>query len=122
MGILEYDSNNSGGSWWLSDEDWEALEKAGWNVHWGNRVYGKEKLLEPVPKTGDTWLGAIAMSAAKEFNSAEEGIAEFESITGQDAAAEGCNCCGPPHNFTWYENGEVKHASAVVTETKLEWW
>lgn len=32
--VVEYDSNNSGGSWWLKDEDWAALEKAGWYVQW----------------------------------------------------------------------------------------
>jgi len=37
-GILYYDSNNSGGSWWLKDEDWKALEEAGWTVHWAMRV------------------------------------------------------------------------------------
>ncbi len=26
---IEYSSNNSGGDWWLKDEDWFALEKAG---------------------------------------------------------------------------------------------
>jgi hypothetical protein len=31
---LEYDSNNSGGRWWLGDQDWKNLEDAGWTVHW----------------------------------------------------------------------------------------
>lgn len=33
-GWIEYDSNNSGGSFWLKDEDWKALEDAGWHVNW----------------------------------------------------------------------------------------
>lgn len=33
-GIMHYDSNNSGGGWWISDEGWKALEEAGWTVHW----------------------------------------------------------------------------------------
>jgi len=32
---VEYDSNNSGGGWWLDDEDWRKLEVAGWTVNWG---------------------------------------------------------------------------------------
>jgi hypothetical protein len=32
---VEYSSNNSGGYWWLKDKDWQALEDAGWYVHWG---------------------------------------------------------------------------------------
>lgn len=31
---VEYSSNNSGGSWWLRDTDWFALEKGGWKVEW----------------------------------------------------------------------------------------
>lgn len=33
-GFISYDSNNSGGRWWLKDEDWKALEDAGWHVDW----------------------------------------------------------------------------------------
>lgn len=80
---ITYDSNNSGGNWWLSDEDWKKLEKAGWNVDW------KE----------ERFLGALATSAKKDFINIEEAKADFERITGQDPDAEGCNCCGPPHNF-----------------------
>lgn len=32
--IVEYSSNNSGGDWWLSDDDWKNLESAGWKVKW----------------------------------------------------------------------------------------
>lgn len=82
---VTYSSNNSGGSWWLNDEQWRALEKAGW------------KLSRPS-------LGAIATDAEKEFNSIREAIDEFESITGENSYEEGCECCGPPHSF--YESYE----------------
>ena len=36
---VEYRSNNSGGDWWLKDEDWKKLEKAGWYVEWGQNFY-----------------------------------------------------------------------------------
>src|SRR5690348_13992879 len=85
---VEYDSNNSGGSWWLNDEDWIALEKAGWKVEWarlehaytdeGNYVYdtdGSPKLVPHghgnnkfgasfVSKDG-RYLGALAKGAYK---------------------------------------------------------
>ena len=32
--IVEYESNNSGGDWWLSDNDWLTLARAGWMVEW----------------------------------------------------------------------------------------
>jgi hypothetical protein len=36
----EYHSNNSGGDWWLTDEDWYKLEEAGWEVEWfKNDIY-----------------------------------------------------------------------------------
>ena len=40
---VEYESNNSGGSWWLKDEDWIAMEKAGWDVGWGDRWFCHSK-------------------------------------------------------------------------------
>lgn len=29
MGTIEYSSNNSGGNWWLSDQNWKDLEAEG---------------------------------------------------------------------------------------------
>jgi hypothetical protein len=37
--VVEYSSNNSGGGWWLKDQDWRALEAAGWHVEWGGNWY-----------------------------------------------------------------------------------
>lgn len=41
--IVEYSSNNSGGSWWLSDKHWLALEAAGWRVEWGGEYFCHNK-------------------------------------------------------------------------------
>lgn len=82
--VIEYSSNNSGGDWWLDDEDWYALESAGWDVEW----------------KGDRWLGALATRATREGLSREAAIAEWESVTGQNADSEGCDCCGQPHYFS----------------------
>ena len=103
---LEYSSNNSGGSWWLKDEDWIALEKAGWKVEWyadakeGTLV---KKMLDNKKKKDKRprWLGALASKAYKVFPSVSEGLAEWERITGQTCSDEGCNCCGAPHSFNW---------------------
>lgn len=32
--VTEYSSNNSGGSFWLKDEEWKSLEDHGWFVQW----------------------------------------------------------------------------------------
>lgn len=107
--IVEYSSNNSGGSWWLKDEHWFALEKAGWVVEW--KANDKDSLFGT--DSNGRWLGALATSAKKEFNSIKDALREFEEITGADVSCEGCNCCGAPHSFNWkdgadhhYESGE----------------
>lgn len=121
---IEYESNNSGGSWWLEDEHWRALEAAGWKVLWASL---EEKhtdkgdyecdtdgtpLLVPI---GDSsfrgsmvcegadgeyrWLGALATHAFRVGLSLREAVAEWERVTGLDASDSGCECCGPPHVF-----------------------
>lgn len=92
---VTYSSNNSGGDWWLSDEDWIALEKAGWEIKWFKEdPYWKDRLGE-----GDRWLGALASSAIRKGLSEDDAISEWERITGQDALDGGCSCCGEPHDF-----------------------
>lgn len=105
---VTYSSNNSGGSWWLTDDDWRNLEAAGWDVQW--------------KKDGERFLGALAMKASKDFGDPADAIAEFERITGQDASAEGCNCCGSPHSFEYTDDaGEYHYTSVEVKATALEW-
>lgn len=83
MKMITYNTNNSGGDWWLSDKDWTSLEKAGWKVKW----------LE------DRFLGALATEASKEFKNVEDAKEEFAKVTGQDPEANGCDSCGEPHSF-----------------------
>ena len=77
--IVEYDSNNSGGNFWLSKDDWKNLTEVGWKI--------------------TRHFGSFPTCAEKEFNSIEEAKEEFEELTGQDCEATGCECCGQPHNF-----------------------
>lgn len=99
MGYVEYDTNNSGGGWWLSDEDWKKLENAGWEVQWVKD--------DPFFKTtgeSDRWLGALAMKARIKDVSVKVAIALWEDILGYDASEEGCSCCGQPHSFYKYDD------------------
>jgi hypothetical protein len=126
---VAYTSNNSGGNWWLKDEDWKALEKAGWYVEWGNSYFchsdfsfhkKPEGKPEPCKENDscpshrrfdtwqemtekDRWLDCLATKAEKEFDSLGDALREFEKITGQSVTDEGCNCCGSPHRFNWGE-------------------
>lgn len=65
---VEYSSNNSGGHWWLSDEDWLALEQAGWVVEWYRDREGPFKA-DPDGR----WLGGLAGNATKDIFDHEEG-------------------------------------------------
>jgi hypothetical protein len=117
-GTLEYDANNSGGRWWLHDGNWCDLEAAGWEVDWfkdGHLVLG------PAPPDG-RFLGALAGRARKRFADPMEGLEEWMRITSQDPFEEGCNCCGPPHNFRWEGNdGTNKYLSVNYGPVSAEW-
>jgi hypothetical protein len=73
MQTVTFWENNSGGSYWLSPEQYQALAEAGW------RVDGK--------------------NAEKEFNSLKEGKEEWENLTGENSETLGCECCGRPYQF-----------------------
>ena len=96
-----YGSNNSGGHWWLTDEDWRNLELNGWLVYWGgwNKDYTDRKYKTAEEAEHDRWLGCLAKMAEKDFYSEEDAIREFEEITNQDYEDEGCYCCGEPHSI-----------------------
>ncbi len=83
MKTIEYDSNNSGGYWWLTDDNWKALENAGWTVNWRS----------------ERFLGASATSATIEAEDLDTAINSWEKAISMRAHDLGCGCCGPPHNF-----------------------
>lgn len=94
---VQYDSNNSGGRWWLKDEDWFNLQEAGWVIHWvKDKTYSSGRSMAD---EDGRWLGALAVSAHRDELPLELAEAEFGYITGQNTDAEGCPCCGSPHYF-----------------------
>lgn len=112
---VEYSTNNSGGSWWLSDEDWLALEKAGWHVKWARDMPADHALSSLMD--GERYMGALAHDATIKVNTPAEAIRSFEIATGQRASDEGCNCCGPPHSFYWEdESGRIHYCSGEGCE------
>ena len=108
-GVLTYSANNSGGNWWLNDDDWRHLEDAGWQVEW---VRNQTSPL----RAGERFLGALATEARKTFDTPEEGVAEWAEITKANPAALGCySCCGPPHSFDFRAEGEpVRYISPTA--------
>lgn len=98
-GWVEYHSNNSGGSWWLTDEDWKALEAAGWKVEW---YKDRPNVLMDSERSEGRFLGALASSAKRYGLDLRRAIEEWETITGESSNDLGCSCCGTPHYFTEY--------------------
>lgn len=94
---VEYNSNNSGGTWWLKDEDWMALEAAGWKVDWCCDDVS-------LRTRAGRFLGALATSATREGLLLKEAVAEWERVTGACSTDAGCPCCGQPHCFTLYDD------------------
>lgn len=116
---LEYCSNNSGGRWWLKDEVWHALEKAGWTVEWVKDQKENRLFIDP---DGERWLGALATRASKSFETPDEGIREWSEITSQDPWALGCRCCGRPHEFSYEDKDGNTHYPTTVTHVSHEGW
>lgn len=115
---VEYISNNSGGRWWLKDEDWYALEKAGWKVKWikDNDFYKKLSSVE-----AGRWLGALATEASRKGLSLRDAVSEWERVTGKSATAAGCPCCGNPHNFMLYNDEGEYVESGPHTSYEADW-
>lgn len=114
---IEYQSNNSGGSWWLEDKHWKALEKAGWKVEWfkDSDFHG-----EHVKNTG-RFLGALASRASREGLSMQDAVGEWENITGLASCEAGCPCCGQPHTFTEYDEHGNYVKSGPSTDYSCSW-
>lgn len=102
---VEYSSNNSGGSWWLTDKNWMDLEEAGWAVDW----YADKTSWGGKPYKEGRFLDALASGATREGLTLDQAVEEWESVTGQRAADAGCSCCGHPHSFYFEgDNGEYE--------------
>jgi hypothetical protein len=115
---VEYSANNSGGNWWLKDSDWKALEAAGWQVVWSKDQKGG------FLKAGadGRWLGALATKATLKCNNADEAVASWKKATNQDPWEEGCNCCGPPHSFSYVDADGHYHYARTKVSSSFDGW
>ena len=136
---VEYDSNNSGGSWWLDDKQWKALEKAGWKVVWTHlqRDYKRKTLCkdgtpalcsykpnykgDELRKKGHRWLDALATTAYRAGLSLRDAVNEWETVTRASSTDAGCACCGQPHNFTEYDDKGKWVDSGPSTAYECSW-
>ena len=77
---ISYRNNNSGGTYWLSADDYKKLEAKGWDrdgAHEVSKYFESDGVSTPMEIAMDEW----------------------EEITGKNSIARGCDCCGPPHVF-----------------------
>ncbi len=98
--IVEYNGNNSGGNDWLNSGDRQALRDAGWRVL-------------------DTGLSTHALRQGDDL---KEIIEEFERVASQDVRAIGCNCCGPPHSFSYWPDQNDIDAITLVKERTYSYY
>lgn len=144
---IDYHSNNSGGRFWLKDEDWKALEQAGWIVHWihnwndpdhehsdqdpwqiPNHRHSYTDPLVPSTPSGEEWLNTKATSAAVTvgeggvYSSPDAAVEAFEHLANQNVDDEGCGCCGPPHSFNYVdEKGDSHYLGSRPTGYTRSW-
>lgn len=105
---VTYTSNNSGGSWWLNDQDWKALEDSGWVVDWFSNRSNEYRTVDGSGR----WLGGLAAKAYIEGLTLGDAILLWEDVTGENSADLGCSCCGAPHFFEFDgDNGETEYYS-----------
>lgn len=88
MKKVTYSSNNSGGRWWLTDEQWLALEKAGWTVLWGKEVFCHSNR-EPLFSRGTNMNKApntcpLELRNGREFNTCQ-GHRAYDSLDAVNA-------------------------------------
>ena len=149
MSYVEYNSNNSGGSWWLTDDDWKNLEKAGWVVAWANLRhdytekgdYVRERNGVPrlVPRDGTEerlhnigietdnkgdvrYMGALARAAyLPDCEDIRAAADSFDTVTSCTATDAGCACCGQPHNFSSHNADGSWIDSGPHVEYTCEW-
>lgn len=114
--------NNSGGSFWLVQEDYESLLGAGWFLDQEEIKKAKSFLDDSFGQGKDgvpySWRhGALKLQA----ESLREAVESFESATGRDFWAQGCNCCGAPFTISCNDPHEYISGDSVERAAILPW-
>jgi len=93
----ELQENNSGGDWWLTEQDYKNLFAAGWKLpkDWDKPSYEGDEPWEPFcggAPVPHGWRRSTYIRAS----SIGEAIRSFETATGRSFYERGCSCCGAP--------------------------
>lgn len=120
MAKYKLSENNSGGSWWLSRADYEAMFAAGWSYEADDYDRERKHDTEPFFIGDDTPYG-WRHNTIGEFASIREAVESFEAATGQDFFAEGRNCCGCPFSISAVDGHEYISGNSVERHTVRPW-
>ena len=108
---VEFSENNSGGGWWLSRAQYEAMFAAGW--HYETSDYDIEKGYDDGVPYG--WRH----NTVGEFDTLRNAVEAFELATGEDFFAQGCPCCGVP--FSMSSDNDYVSGNSVVSDVRRPW-
>lgn len=88
MSYVKMRENNSGGSFWLTQKNYEDLFALGWEGEGvvDNYVEGRVLINRVLSK--------------------RMALAQFEDVTGYSPDEEGCECCGQPFYFGEYDDND----------------
>lgn len=109
--IYEFSENNSGGSWWLNESQYQALFDAGWTYEPSD--YDIKNGHDKNPFCGGELPYGWRKNLTFEANSIEEAIGSWETATGENFFAEGCNCCGSPFSMSSSDHNEYYSGDSV---------
>lgn len=87
MSYIKMRENNSGGSFWLTEQNYKDLFALGWEgegIDPTNRYDGRVLINRVLSK--------------------RMALAQFEDVTGYSPDEEGCECCGQPFYFVEYDD------------------
>ena len=120
--IFEFSENNSGGSWWLNRQQYDALMAAGF--YYVPSEYDIEHGYDTDTKTLGSadvpygWRHGLQVKAVD----IRDAVERWEAATGEDFFAEGCKCCGCPFSMTAVsEPYEYACGDSVSRETIRPW-
>lgn len=114
MKTYEFSENNSGGSWWLNREDYDALMADGWRYELPDGLKDHDPIIpfeEPWGEEDDTVPYGWRHYLVREAESLKEAVESFERATGRDFFSEGCNCCGAPFSISSRGEGDWEYMS-----------
>ena len=112
MKTYTFSENNSGGSWWLSRENYDALMEKGWKYEPSEYdIKQNHDTQSFMNSQTDNVPYGWRHGLTGEFESIREAVESFELATGKDFFDQGCNCCGAPFSISSRGDNDYEYLS-----------